>query len=383
MYFTFGEFSADILSAIRQAEIVFLETFNASLTAFKAAIFDKSRITEAHVRSRANSIRATVGAVRKTSEWIGFIENVTPVAGTTVGSCTFTIQAGVITRWFTGVSQRAHFVARFAGARIGAGTCAVETTVLTHRFTSLIGYFISLVAFALPRSNALSMGTVLVTLWNALSLQVPLVACQAHTIVCRHTTPSATASCTAWNAELVRLIQLESLITDANPEIQVTLAVVAANRTCGYALVQIVFHVIRVALAGVRTHTQTVHAGLLTDRLTLAEVVHISFVALTANLYSAQRRVGPISNWNVPSMRSYQAGCWNFLEAHAGRNIGFSFVHKSVEGTPGIVSTHGVSGHRVISQVNEFRLIEHHRAFPASFNTRLAKDLPGGTDTHH
>lgn len=96
----------------------------------------------------------------------------------------------------------------------------------------------------------------------------------------------------------MRLIQLESVLAHANVQLQVALAVVAPDRARRDTLALVVVHEVRIASASVRSHAEPIVARFFADRITLAEVVDVPFVAFAAHLNSAQRRIRPISGRN-------------------------------------------------------------------------------------
>lgn len=99
------------------------------MTSLQATILDEAGIAEAHVGPGAHSIGTSVGAVGKTFEGIGLVQNVATVARARVGTGADTIQAGLITRGVTFVPRWTHLVARFAGARFRSGAEPVEATI--------------------------------------------------------------------------------------------------------------------------------------------------------------------------------------------------------------------------------------------------------------
>lgn len=90
---------------------------------------------------------------------------------------------------------------------------------------------------------------------------------------------------------------------------------------------------VRIAAASIRANAESVGAGLLTDWITLAEVVDVTLVTLAANLDTAKGRIGAIAGRDESVVGTYQADRWDFLEADSGWGGAFGLVQESVQST--------------------------------------------------
>lgn len=254
------------------------------MTSLQAAILDETSVAQAHVRSRADSIRASIGAVRETFENIGIIQNVSSIAGARVRAGANAIQARLIARGVTFVARWSHLVAWLTGTGFRGGADTVEASVRANRFTSHFCHLVSRLTLADSRRNANSTSASSLTAGYTLAIFILSVPFITFTLFHPNTPPSAASSGTAWNAELVRLIQLVSVFAHTNSQLQIALSIVTTNRTRGDALSLKVVHKVRIAGTSIRSHAQAIVARFRTDRVTLAEVVNVSFVALAAHL---------------------------------------------------------------------------------------------------
>lgn len=254
------------------------------MTSLQAAILDEAGVAQTHVRSRADSIRASVGAVREAFEDIGIIQNVSSMAGARVRAGANAIQARLIASGVTFVARWSHLVAWFAGAGFRGGADTVEASVRANRFTTRFRLLVSRLTLANSRRNAHSTSASSLAAGYALAIFILSVAFVAFTLFHPNTPPGAASSGTAWNAKLVRLVQLVSIFAHTNFQLQIALSIVTANRARGDALSLVVVYEVRIAGTSVRSHAQSVVARFLTDRVALAEVVNVSFVALAAYL---------------------------------------------------------------------------------------------------
>lgn len=271
--------------------------------------------------------------MREAFELIDLIQNITSTTSARVRSGTVPVEAGLIARRFALVARGSHGVARLAGARFRGGTDAVEATVGTNRLATLISPLVPLSTLANSRSNAISSSATSFALGHAKSILIRGVTFLADARVHRHAPSNSAASLTSGNAKLAAPIQLVAILADALPQIQIADSVVAPNRTRWHALALVVLDKIRIAAAGIRANAQSVEARLLTDRITLAEVVDVALVTLAANLNTAQGWVGTVTSRDEPIIWTNQTDCRNLLKADSSRDRSLGLVQESIQRT--------------------------------------------------
>lgn len=271
--------------------------------------------------------------MREALELISLVQNITSATSARVRSGTVSVEAWLIARRFALVSGGSHGVARLAGTCFRSGADAVEATIRTDWLASLVSPFVPWTTLANPRSNTVSSSATSVTLRYAKPILIRGVTILADASIHRHAPSNSTTSLTSGNAELSAPIQLVPILADALPQVQITNSVVTSNRAGWDALALVVLDKVRVAAAGIRANAESVETGLFAYRITLAEVVDVTFVTLAANLDTAQGRIGSVTGRDESVVGTNQADRWDFLEADSGWDGTFGFVQESVQRT--------------------------------------------------
>lgn len=225
-------------------------------------------------------------------ERIVHVLDISTVTVTDIRSTTNSIQAGLIT------VRHTTRVGRIKGPSIGArallrsDTLSTATPAAADRLTDSQDILREpLLAGADIGTDAISVLTSIAADRKALLVRRVRVTLIAETLFGSHANTIQATLRALGHAELSSTIQFVSRLANALVTIT-TGAIIATNGTGGHTLSQGVQNVIRVTGAQVGSHTQSVNAFLLADRVTLAEVVRVLLVTIAAQVNDTEGRVG-------------------------------------------------------------------------------------------